>query len=122
MYHRMLGREDLIYEYGNHGVPRWERAGMPLMLPLMWKLMMRAVRTPTTRGARAGRARPRADEHRDEVAVPLRRGRRVLRRRAWRADLAFAALSAAVLVPEPGRRPRLYSGPATGAWAMACDP
>src|SRR3954447_2137174 len=35
MYHRLLGHDELIRAYGAPGVPRWERAGMPVMLPLV---------------------------------------------------------------------------------------
>ena len=32
MYNRMLERPDLMEVYGAPGVPRWERAGLPMML------------------------------------------------------------------------------------------
>lgn len=98
MYHRMLGREDLIYEYGTPGVPRWERAGMPLMLPLMSKLI---VRRTNADDAHAQAARDRVRQQFDEVAARLDDGRPYLCGDEFSAaDLAFAALSAAVLVPE----------------------
>jgi glutathione S-transferase len=98
MYHRMLGREDLIYEYGTPGVPRWERAGMPVMLPLMSKLI---VRRTNADDAHAAAARDRVRQQFDEVAARLDDGRPYLCGDEFSAaDLAFAALSAAVLVPE----------------------
>ena len=98
MYHRMLGREDLIYEYGTPGVPRWERAGMPLMLPLVSKLI---VRRTNADDAHAEAARDRVRQQFDEVAARLDDGRPYLCGDEFSAaDLAFAALSAAVLVPE----------------------
>ena len=96
MYHRMLGREDLIYEYGTPGVPRWERAGMPLMLPLMSKLI---VRRTNADDAHAQAARDRVRQQFDEVAARLDDGRPYLCGDEFSAaDLAFAALV--------GRRPR----------------
>jgi glutathione S-transferase len=116
MYHRMLGREDLIYEYGTPGVPRWERAGMPLMLPLMSKLI---VRRTNADDAHAEAARDRVRQQFDEVAARLDDGRPYLCGDEFSAaDLAFAALSAAVLVPErygiplpqPDELPEPYAG------------
>jgi glutathione S-transferase len=116
MYHRMLGREDLIYEYGTPGVPRWERAGMPLMLPLVSKLI---VRRTNADDAHAEAARDRVRQQFDEVAARLDDGRPYLCGDEFSAaDLAFAALSAAILVPErygiplpqPDELPEPYAG------------
>ena len=116
MYHRLLGREDLIYEYGTPGVPRWERAGMPVMLPLMSKLI---VRRTNADDASATAARDRVRHEFDEVAARLDDGRPYLCGDEFSAaDLAFAALSAAVLVPErygiplpqPDELPEPYAG------------
>ena len=98
MYHRMLSRSDLMEAYGAPGVPRWERAGMPMMLPLVSKLIAR--RTDADDG-HAAAARDRVREAFDEVAARLSDGRPYLCGEQFSAaDLAFAALSAAVLVPE----------------------
>jgi glutathione S-transferase len=98
MYHRMLDRPDLIEAYGAPGVPRWERAGLPVMLPLMSKVIVRRVEADDDHAA-AARDRVRAQF--DEVAARLSDGRPYLCGDAFSAaDLAFAALAAAVLVPE----------------------
>jgi glutathione S-transferase len=116
MYHRLLGRDDLIYEYGTPGVPRWERAGMPVMLPLMSKLI---VRRANADDENATAARDRVRQQFDEVAARLDDGRPYLCGDEFSAaDLAFAALSAAVLVPErygiplpqPDELPEPYAG------------
>ena len=98
MYHRMLDRPDLMEAYGAPGVPRWERAGMPMMLPLMSKLIARRADADDEHAA-AAREHVRATF--DEVAARLSDGRPYLCGDAFSAaDLAFAALAAAVLVPD----------------------
>jgi glutathione S-transferase len=98
MYHRMLERPDLMEEYGAPGVPRWERAGLPMMLPLMSKLIARRADADDEHAAVA---RDNVRAAFDEVAARLSDGRPYLCGDAFSAaDLAFAALSAAVLVPE----------------------
>jgi glutathione S-transferase len=98
MYHRMLAFPDLIKEYAAPGVPRWERAGMPMMLPLMSKVIARRTDADDEHAA-ASRQRVRAVF--DEVAARLSDGRPYLCGDHFTAaDLAFAALSAAVVVPE----------------------
>ena len=72
MYHRMLERPDLMEEYGAPGVPRWERAGLPMMLPLMRKLI---VRRTDADDEHAAAARERVREEFDEVAARLSDGR-----------------------------------------------
>ncbi len=97
MYHRMLGRPDLIRAYGAPGVPRWERAGLPMMLPLMRRVIVR--RTDADE-ASAASTRDRVREEFDGVAARLDDGRRFLCGDHFTAaDLAFASLAAAVLVP-----------------------
>ena len=98
MYHRMLERPDLVTAYGAPGVPRSERAWLPVMLPLISKLIVRRV-DADDRHAAPARERVRAQF--DEVAALLGDGRPYLCGDGFgAADLAFAALSAAVLVPE----------------------
>src|SRR3954451_24864209 len=41
MYHRILGRRDLVLRYGASGVPHWERAALPVFLPLVSRLIVR---------------------------------------------------------------------------------
>jgi glutathione S-transferase len=116
MYHRLLGHDRLLYEYGTPGVPRWERAGMPVVLPLVKALIAR--RTDAD-DAHASSARERVRRVFDEVAARLDDGRPYLCGEAFSAaDLAFAALSAAVLVPprygvplpQPDELPEPYAG------------
>ena len=98
MYNRMLDRPDLMEEYAAPGVPRWERAGLPMMMPLMRKLIVR--RTDADDEHAAG-ARDRVRAEFDEVAARLSDGRPYLCGDTFSAaDLAFAALAAAVLVPD----------------------
>ena len=97
MYHRMLGSPDLIRDYGAPGVPRWERAVLPAFFPLVQPPHRALPRRRRRHRGRFARAR----------AGGLRRGRRAARgrpalprrRRFSAADLAFAALAAAVVVP-----------------------
>jgi glutathione S-transferase len=89
---------------------------MPLMLPLMSKLI---VRRTNADDAHAEAARDRVRQQFDEVAARLDDGRPYLCGDEFSAaDLAFAALSAAVLVPErygiplpqPDELPEPYAG------------
>ena len=99
MYHRMLERPDLMREYGAPGVPRWERAGLPVMLPLVRRLIAR--RTDADDDARRPSRATACGRCSTRSATRLSDGR-PLPRAATRfsaADLAFAALAAAVLVP-----------------------
>ena len=97
MYHRMMGRSDLMREYGAPGVPRWERAGMPVMLPLVKRVIARKF---DTEEATAREARDRVMAEFEGVAARLDDGRPYLCGEHFSAaDLAFASLAAAVLVP-----------------------
>ena len=98
MYHRIFERTDLVREYGVTGVPRWERAALPPVLPLV----RRADRPlPRRRRRHRGRvARARAGGVRRGRRSGCRDGRRYLvGDRFTAADLTFAALAAAVLIP-----------------------
>jgi glutathione S-transferase len=115
MYHRLLGHDELIYEYGTPGVPRWERAGMPVMLPMVKSLVARRTNADD---AHAEAARDRVRQVFDEVAARLDDGRPYLCGDAFSAaDLAFAALSAAVTcpprygvaLPQPDELPEPYA-------------
>ena len=97
MYHRIFDRGDLVREYGVTGVPRWEQAMLPRALPLMRRLLNRYLDVDDTTAA-ASRERVRAVF--DEVGERLADGRRYLVGDSFTAaDLTFAALAAAVLVP-----------------------
>jgi glutathione S-transferase len=97
MYHRILGRRDLVLEYGAPGVPRWERAALPVFLPLVSRVIARYLDVDD---ATAAESRKRVRRVFDGVAERLVGGRRFLVGDAFSAaDLAFAALGAAVLLP-----------------------
>jgi glutathione S-transferase len=97
MYHRIFGRGDLVREYGPTGVPRWERAVLPRALPLVRRLIDHHL---DVTDATAAESRTRVRAVFDEVGERLGDGRRYLvADRFTAADLSFAALAAAVLVP-----------------------
>jgi glutathione S-transferase len=99
MYHRLRRRRDLASRYNTVGVPAYERLMLPLAYPVVYAWIDRYLEiTPAT-----------AEESLDEVrAVFDAVGERLADGRAYlcgdgftAADLTFAALSAAVLMP-PG--------------------
>ena len=97
MYHRIFDRPDLVLEYGATGVPRWERAALPRLLPLVRRLINRYLDVDD---ATAAESRDRVRAVFDEVGERLADGRRYLVGDSFTAaDLTFAALAAAVLVP-----------------------
>jgi glutathione S-transferase len=97
MYHRTLGSPALIREYGAPGVPRWERAALPLFLPLVSRVIVRYLDVDD---ATAAESRERVRAVFDKVGERLADGRRFLVGDAFSAaDLAFAALAAAVIIP-----------------------
>jgi len=97
MYHRIFDRADLVRQYGVTGVPRWERALLPPLLPLVRRLVNRYLDVDD---ATAAESRVRVRAVFDEVGERLGDGRRFLvGDRFSAADLTFAALAAAVLVP-----------------------
>lgn len=97
MYHRIFDRSDLVLTYGATGVPRWERAMLPRALPLVRRLIARYLDVDDTTAAES-RERVRAVF--DEVGERLADGRRYLvGDRFTAADLTFASLAAAVLIP-----------------------
>jgi glutathione S-transferase len=97
MYHELRGRGDLAREYGCTGVPGWQRRLLPLVYPLAMRIIDRALGvTPDT----AVRAEAAVGETFDEVAERLADGRPFLCGESFTAaDLTFAALAAAVLMP-----------------------
>jgi glutathione S-transferase len=97
MYHRIFDRADLVRAYGVTGVPRWERAVLPVGLPLVRRLINRYLDVDDTTAAES-RERVRAVF--DEVGERLADGRRYLvGDRFTAADLTFACLASSVLVP-----------------------
>jgi glutathione S-transferase len=99
MYFRLRGRRDLVIAYGCTGVPNWERRLVPLLYPVMTKVIDRVLDiTPAT--AQQSEAEVRAVF--DAVDARLSDGRPYLcGDRFTAADLTFSALAAALLMP-PG--------------------
>ena len=97
MYAHMLPRKALMLECNNAGVPRWEDALMRAGWPLIARLGARALEVgPDT----LQRDRPRVLATFDRIAERLADGRpHLFGERFTAADLTFAALAAAVVVP-----------------------
>ena len=129
MYHRMLERRRPdARRTAAPGVPRWERAGLPVMLPLMSKLIVRRLDADDAHAADGARARAGACSTRSPrasaTAAPTCVGdalqrrrprlRRALRRRARPRALRHPAAAArraaravyAGEVPAHARAPR----------------
>jgi glutathione S-transferase len=99
MYDAIRGRRDLAVAYGCTGVPRWERRALALGYPVLVRVIDRFLDI-TPASAAQSEAEVRAVF--DAVAEQLADGRPYLcGERFTAADLTFAALAAAVLVP-PG--------------------
>jgi glutathione S-transferase len=97
MYFHILPERDLGRAYNCTGVPAWERRAFPLLLGVMSGYIRHLFAIGPETGAQAGAAVQRTF---DAVATRLDDGRRYLCGDAFTAaDLAFAALSAPVLVP-----------------------
>ena len=97
MYAHMLPRKDLMLEFNDAGVPRWEDAMMRRLWPVvsLWGRRELDVRDDTPE-----RDRPRVLAAFDGIAERLADGRPYLfGERFTAADLTFAALAAAVVVP-----------------------
>lgn len=97
MYHSLHGRRDIAVAYGCTGVPAWQRRAFPFVYPLaIWGIDRYLDVTPTTAARSLGTVR----EVFDEVGSRLGDGRPYLcGERFGAADLTFAALAAAVLMP-----------------------
>jgi glutathione S-transferase len=97
MYHEMRGQRELVVAYACTGVPAWERRLLPLAYPALTRLVDRHLDiTP----AKAAESLATVRTVFDAVAARLGDGRPFLiGERFSAADLTFAALSAAVLVP-----------------------
>ncbi len=97
MYNRMRGRMDLVRKYGPTGVPAWQRRALPLGFPVISRVIDRYLDI-TPESAAFSELEVRATF--DSVGDRLADGRRFLVGHDFTAaDLTFAALSAAVLMP-----------------------
>ena len=97
MYHHLLDRPDLAREYGCTGVPGWERRALPPLFGVMGRLISRKLGVNPEAAVESER---HVDATFDRVAERLSDGRPYLvGERFSAADLAFAALAGAVLMP-----------------------
>ena len=99
MYHEMRGQRRLVIAYACTGVPAWQRRLLPLSYPAIARLIDRHLDiTPANAAGSLREVRAVFDA----VAARLGDGRPfLLGERFSAADLTFAALAAAVLMP-PG--------------------
>jgi glutathione S-transferase len=97
MYFELRGRRDIAAAYATAGVPAWERRMFPLAYPVVARFIDRVLGvTPEASVAAAGIV----DETFDRIGGRLADGRPYLcGDRFTAADLTFAALAAAVLMP-----------------------
>jgi glutathione S-transferase len=97
MYAHMLPHRELLLECNNTGVPAWEDRFLRALFSLMTPFVVRRLGIGTDTVARDT---PRVREEFDAIAERLADGRRYLfGDRFTAADLTFASLAAAVLVP-----------------------
>jgi glutathione S-transferase len=97
MYNSLRGRRDIAIAYGCTGVPAWQRRALPLAYPVAARIIDRYLDV-TPAGAARAEAAVRAVF--DAVAKRLGDGRPYLCGELFSAaDLTFAALAAAVLMP-----------------------
>ena len=98
IYRQVLDQPQLAYDYGCAGVPRWERRVLPALYPLVSRFIGRAIGGVDE--ASAARSEARVQATFDRVAERLADGRpHLCGDRFTAADLTFAALAGAVLVP-----------------------
>jgi glutathione S-transferase len=97
MYFQLRGHKEIAAAYATSGVPAWERRMFPLAYPLVARVIDRYLGvTPASSAAAEGIV----DAAFDRVAERLSDGRPyLLTERFSAADLTFAALAAAVLMP-----------------------
>ncbi len=97
MYHHFLPRKDLLLEYGAPGIPRWQTAALPVLLPVVAAVVRRVFKLSD---ARAARCRDRCLAELDAVAERLSDGRPYLMGDSFTtADLTFGALVAPLVLP-----------------------
>lgn len=115
IYAQMLPLRELLLQYNNQGVPRWEDRFMTTALPLVSRFARRHLAVTATTVADD---EPRVRGAFDEIAERLADGRPFLcGERFSAADLTFAALAAPVVVPpeygvalpQPGELPPALS-------------
>jgi glutathione S-transferase len=97
MYFNLRGRRDIAIAYGCTGVPAWQRRALPLAYPLAARIIDRHLDiTP----ASAARSEAEVQAVFDSVAERLGDGRPYLCGESFSsADLTFASLAAALLMP-----------------------
>lgn len=97
MYFGLRGRRDIAVAYGCTGVPAWQRRALPFAYPVASRVIDRYLDVTPANAARS-EAEVRAVF--DEVAERLDDGRPYLCGESFSAaDLTFASLAAAVLMP-----------------------
>lgn len=97
MYWHLLDRPDLAVKYGCTGVPEWERRALPPLFGVMGRFISRKLGVGADAAAESER---RVDATFDRVGERLADGRPYLvGERFSAADLAFAALAGALLMP-----------------------
>ena len=97
MYYGLRGRRDIAISYGCTGVPAWQRRALPFAYPVASRIIDRYLDiTPAT----ASRSEAEVRAVFDTVAERLGDGRPYLCGESFSAaDLTFASLAAAVLMP-----------------------
>ncbi len=97
MYEHMRGQRKLVKRYAATGVPRWQRMGLPVAYGTVARIIDRYLGV-SAENAEISLGKVRATF--DEVAERLADGRpHLVGARFTAADLTFAALTAAVLMP-----------------------
>jgi glutathione S-transferase len=97
MYFGLRGRRDIAIAYGCTGVPAWQRRGLPLVYPLAARIIDRYL---DVTAATAARSEAEVRTVFDSVAERLGDGRPFLCGESFSAaDLTFASLAAALLMP-----------------------
>jgi len=97
MYNGLRGRRDIAIAYACSGVPSWERRLLPVVYPVVTRVIDRYLDITPTSASEAERV---VRETFDQVGKRLADGRPYLcGERFSAADLTFAALAAPVLMP-----------------------
>jgi glutathione S-transferase len=97
MYQRLSGRRDIAQAYGLTGVPAWERRAFPVAYPVVSRIIDHFLEVTPEKAAESETI---VRETIDAVGARLDDGRRYLvGDRFTAADLTFAALAGAVLMP-----------------------
>ena len=97
MYYELRGRSDIARDYGCTGIPGWQRRSLPFVYPVAVRIIDRVL---DVSAETAARAEDDVRETFDRAAERLADGRPFLCGTSFTAaDLTFAALAAAVLMP-----------------------